>query len=218
MPLWCVPCFGSFRQHTQATRKHDEDPMCQACAIRLGFEEKPETEPTRSQDLESATAGEARAGVSSASPATGFSVVPDASPGSFTRAISKAFRHKPRGLESAVNDVPKEEKETTMSLKVEIDWSRYDALEAKGLSQSAIARELGILPGTLSYKVKHRGKAKPKKTKSGSVSKRANGGASAEESTSGNVKLDLPESAIDRFLLKLPVERKSEIFTAELAR
>jgi hypothetical protein len=225
---WCVPCFESSHAHTPATRTHDEDPMCQACAVRLGFEEKAPAatatgsamkapaataagsaieapaKTTKSAE-EPATAGEVRV---PASPATGFSSEPAASPGSFGHAIRKAFLPKPQ---------PSTNQGETMPKRVQFDHARYRDLEARGLSQKEIAAEMGIGYSTLSYKLKkHSDEAKPNRGRKPNVEKQPDGGVTIE--ASGALTVALPESALDAFFAKLPAERKIAIFTSELAR
>jgi hypothetical protein len=92
MPEWCVPCWTGFKQRTAATRTHDDEPMCQPCAVRLEYEERAEVKT--SPDLASAAAGEGSPIHPGPSPATGFSADPEASPGSFGAVIKKVFLPK----------------------------------------------------------------------------------------------------------------------------
>jgi hypothetical protein len=96
---------------------------------------------------------------------------------------------------------------------MDINWTEYDRLNKSGLLTGEIAKQLGMSYGTLYYKLSQRrkkGASKPTSQPKAAVPQKPH-------AVEGSITLALPESAIDGFLLKLPIERKAEIFTAELA-
>jgi excisionase family DNA binding protein len=58
-------------------------------------------------------------------------------------------------------DEPGLEEANELDVNNVINWERYDALKARGLSRRAIAREMRMAETTLRRLEKHRGKANP---------------------------------------------------------
>jgi hypothetical protein len=95
---------------------------------------------------------------------------------------------------------------------VDINWTEYDRLNESGLLTGEIAKSSASPTARFTYKLSQRrkkGASKPTSPKAAAPQK--------PHALEGSITLALPESAIDGFLLKLPIERKAEIFTAELA-